>query len=112
MSRAQAWAGGAGRAGMTGCSGLEGVLAGGGHQSSTAPPSRADAPAPPGAAAPRLDGRRYAVKKIKMNTQLPGSYARILREVATLSRLQHPSIVRYFQVGVWGGGSGGGGGGA
>jgi serine/threonine protein kinase len=39
------------------------------------------------------------VKKIRLQ---PGgsssSYSRILREVATLSRLQHPNIVRYYQV--------------
>jgi serine/threonine protein kinase len=47
----------------------------------------------------RLDGRQYAVKKIRL---LSGggssSYSRIIREVATLSRLQHPNVVRYFQV--------------
>lgn len=48
----------------------------------------------------RLDGRKYAVKKIKLQPSGgSSSYARILREVATLSRLQHPNIVRYFQVG-------------
>jgi serine/threonine protein kinase len=47
----------------------------------------------------RLDGRKYAVKKIKLQPGGgSGSYARILREVATLSRLQHPNVVRYFQV--------------
>jgi len=46
----------------------------------------------------RLDGRQYAVKKIKLQRQNPSEYARITREVATLSRLQHTNIVRYFQV--------------
>lgn len=46
----------------------------------------------------RLDGRQYAVKKIRLQRQVPSEYARITREVATLSRLQHTNIVRYFQV--------------
>ncbi|EFJ44935.1 hypothetical protein VOLCADRAFT_34420, partial [Volvox carteri f. nagariensis] len=45
-----------------------------------------------------LDGRQYAVKKIKLESGSPSAYARITREVATLSRLQHPNVVRYFQV--------------
>jgi hypothetical protein len=48
----------------------------------------------------RLDGRLYAIKKIRMTSHSPLSYARIMREVATLSRLQHPHVVRYFQVRV------------
>jgi serine/threonine protein kinase len=50
---------------------------------------------------PRLDGRRYAIKKIRLQ---PGgsssSYSRILREVATLSRLQNPHVVRYYYAWV------------
>ena len=54
------------------------------------------------AAVNRLDGRRYAVKKISLDSggkggDGAGSATRVLREVATLSRLQHPHIVRYFQ---------------
>ena len=50
------------------------------------------------AAINRLDGRKYAVKRIPLDAQSPASYARIIREVSTLSRLQHPHVVRYFQV--------------
>ncbi|KIZ01806.1 putative serine/threonine-protein kinase GCN2 [Monoraphidium neglectum] len=51
------------------------------------------------AATNRLDGRQYAVKKIRLQPGgSAGSYGRILREVAALSRLQHPNVVRYFQV--------------
>ena len=45
----------------------------------------------------KLDGRRYAVKKIPLRSSAsPAEAARILREVATLSRLQHNNVVRYF----------------
>ena len=50
------------------------------------------------AAVNRLDGRQYAVKKIRLQRQVPSEFSRIMREVATLSRLQHTNIVRYFQV--------------
>ena len=50
------------------------------------------------AAINRLDGRQYAVKKIKMQSQSPQGFSRLIREVTTLSRLQHPHVVRYFQV--------------
>ncbi|OMO57620.1 hypothetical protein CCACVL1_25734 [Corchorus capsularis] len=44
----------------------------------------------------KLDGRQYAVKKIRLKDKnLPD---RILREVATLSRLQHQHVVRYYQA--------------
>jgi serine/threonine protein kinase len=51
------------------------------------------------AAINRLDGRQYAVKKIPLDAHSAGAYARIMREVTTLSRLQHINVVRYFQVG-------------
>ena len=50
------------------------------------------------AAVNRLDGRQYAVKKIPLDTGSPAAHSRIMREVATLSRLQHPHVVRYFQA--------------
>ncbi|KAE9620442.1 hypothetical protein Lal_00019286 [Lupinus albus] len=44
----------------------------------------------------KLDGRQYAVKKIRLKDKsMP---ERILREVATLSRLQHQHVVRYYQA--------------
>jgi hypothetical protein len=50
------------------------------------------------AAVNRLDGRQYAIKKIRMPSSAPAAYSRLMREVATLARLQHPNVVRYFQV--------------
>ncbi|KAK9288122.1 hypothetical protein L1049_016570 [Liquidambar formosana] len=44
----------------------------------------------------KLDGRQYAVKKIRLKEKSPPD--RILREVATLSRLQHQHVVRYYQA--------------
>lgn len=45
----------------------------------------------------RLDGRRYAIKKINLTSDVSLN-AKILREVATLSRLEHASVVRYYQA--------------
>ncbi|KAF5838607.1 hypothetical protein DUNSADRAFT_2516 [Dunaliella salina] len=45
-----------------------------------------------------LDGLRYAIKKIKLTDAPMIGSSRILREVHTLSRLQHPNVVRYFQA--------------
>ncbi|KAK7262583.1 hypothetical protein RJT34_30157 [Clitoria ternatea] len=44
----------------------------------------------------KLDGRQYAVKKIRLKDK--SMTDRILREVATLSRLQHQHVVRYYQA--------------
>ena len=51
----------------------------------------------------RLDGREYAIKKVRMATKSggpvsPATAARVLREVATLSRLEHAAVVRYNQA--------------
>lgn len=46
----------------------------------------------------KLDGRRYAIKKIRLRSRSALTHSRILREVATLSRLQHQNVVRYYQV--------------
>ncbi|KAN0065323.1 eukaryotic translation initiation factor 2-alpha kinase [Thecaphora frezii] len=42
----------------------------------------------------RLDGRFYAVKKIKLSSS-PEEDERTLREITALSRLDHPHVVRY-----------------
>ncbi|XP_060671604.1 eIF-2-alpha kinase GCN2 isoform X2 [Ziziphus jujuba] len=46
----------------------------------------------------KLDGRQYAVKKIRLKDKSLPVNDRILREVATLSRLQHQHVVRYYQA--------------
>lgn len=46
----------------------------------------------------RLDGRQYAIKKIKLVATSLDAYTKIIREVSTLARLQHPNVVRYFQA--------------
>ncbi|RAL54983.1 hypothetical protein DM860_013679 [Cuscuta australis] len=46
----------------------------------------------------KLDGRQYAVKKIRMKDKNPPLNDHILREVTTLSRLQHQHVVRYYQA--------------
>ncbi|MFS7924534.1 putative transferase, protein kinase PEK-GCN2 family [Helianthus anomalus] len=46
----------------------------------------------------KLDGRQYAVKKIRLKDKSQPLDDRILREVATLSRLQHQHVVRYYQA--------------
>ncbi|XP_055836159.1 eIF-2-alpha kinase GCN2 isoform X3 [Solanum dulcamara] len=46
----------------------------------------------------KLDGRQYAMKKIRLKDKILPLNDRIVREVATLSRLQHQHIVRYYQA--------------
>ncbi|CAK7322614.1 unnamed protein product [Dovyalis caffra] len=46
----------------------------------------------------KLDGRQYAMKKIRLKDKTLPVNDRILREVATLSRLQHQHVVRYYQA--------------
>ncbi|CDP10052.1 unnamed protein product [Coffea canephora] len=46
----------------------------------------------------KIDGRQYAVKKIRLKDKSLPINDRILREVATLSRLQHQHVVRYYQA--------------
>ncbi|XP_073116363.1 eIF-2-alpha kinase GCN2 isoform X3 [Elaeis guineensis] len=48
----------------------------------------------------KLDGRQYAVKRIRLKDKSPYVNEKILREVATLSRLQHQHVVRYYQAWV------------
>lgn len=50
----------------------------------------------------KLDGRFYAVKKIKLNAKDMKQNRRYLREVATLSRLHHEYVVRYYQAWIEG----------
>jgi serine/threonine protein kinase/histidyl-tRNA synthetase len=46
-----------------------------------------------------LDGNTYAIKQIQLEAASTSqTYARIMREVSTLSALQHPSVVRYFNA--------------
>ncbi|KAF0694836.1 Aste57867_14300 [Aphanomyces stellatus] len=51
----------------------------------------------------RLDRQWYAVKRIKLDSNDPTMKKKILREVKTISRLQHRHIVRYFQAWIEGG---------
>lgn len=46
----------------------------------------------------KLDGRHYAVKKIRLKDKDIHVNEKILREVATLARLQHQHVVRYYQA--------------
>ena len=46
----------------------------------------------------KLDGREYAIKRIKFNTIGPATYRKILREVYSLARLDHQNVVRYHSA--------------
>lgn len=52
----------------------------------------------------KIDGRYYAVKRIRLDAKNVEHNRKILREVMTLSRLQHERIIRYFQAWIEGGG--------
>lgn len=49
------------------------------------------------AAVNRIDGRKYAIKKVRMDAAGDTSWG-VLSEVSALSGLQHAHIVRYFQA--------------
>ncbi|CAG8527185.1 5428_t:CDS:10, partial [Acaulospora morrowiae] len=44
----------------------------------------------------KLDGRYYAIKKVRLNPKNIEKTRKILREVTTLSRLHHQYVVRYY----------------
>lgn len=46
----------------------------------------------------KLDGRRYAIKKISFSSVKSPRYERIQREVKSLAQLDHPNIVRYHSA--------------
>ncbi|KAG1703186.1 hypothetical protein DVH05_008096 [Phytophthora capsici] len=50
----------------------------------------------------RLDRQLYAVKKVKLDPDDKMMKKKILREVKTISRMQHRHIVRYFQAWIEG----------
>ncbi|KAL4170076.1 hypothetical protein KRP22_010983 [Phytophthora ramorum] len=50
----------------------------------------------------RLDRQLYAVKKVKLDPDDKAMKKKILREVKTISRMQHRHIVRYFQAWIEG----------
>ncbi|CAH0515311.1 unnamed protein product [Peronospora belbahrii] len=50
----------------------------------------------------RLDRQLYAVKKVKLDPNDKAMKKKILREVQTISRMQHRHIVRYFQAWIEG----------
>ena len=51
----------------------------------------------------RVDNRFYAIKKINLDPENVDYNRKILREVMTLSRLQHDRVVRYYQAWIEGG---------
>ncbi|KAJ2227020.1 eukaryotic translation initiation factor 2-alpha kinase, partial [Coemansia sp. RSA 475] len=48
----------------------------------------------------RIDGRFYAIKKIKLDPRDTEGNKKIFREVTTLSRLHHQNVVRYYTTWV------------
>lgn len=51
----------------------------------------------------KLDGHEYAVKKIRLSSdrRWQQQLGKVLREVKILALLDHPNIVRYYQVSCW-----------
>ncbi|KAJ2103478.1 eukaryotic translation initiation factor 2-alpha kinase [Coemansia sp. S100] len=48
----------------------------------------------------KIDGRYYAIKKIKLDARDTEGNKKIFREVTTLSRLHHQNVVRYYTTWV------------
>ncbi|KAI8318619.1 kinase-like protein [Martensiomyces pterosporus] len=48
----------------------------------------------------RIDGRYYAIKKIKLDARDTEGNKKIFREITTLSRLHHQNVVRYYTTWV------------
>ena len=53
----------------------------------------------------KLDGRYYAVKRVRLDAKKEEYNQKFLREVTALSRLHHASVVRYYQAWIETGGA-------
>jgi protein kinase-like protein len=56
----------------------------------------------------KVDGRIYAVKKVKLEDRDPDMNRKIMREVTLLSQLHHQYVVRYYNAWIEGGDEGSG----